>query len=76
MNSSTNVSLSLPEAWADYAVPDYTAYTTLVACGLILAVGLFGNLMVVIVVALTGKVRRLMFESGPYFWLLYRRIQN
>lgn len=58
MNNSSNGSLSLPEAWADYAVPDYTAYTTLAVCGLILGVGLFGNLLVVIVVALTGRVVR------------------
>ena len=37
MNNITNVSLEAPSTpWDDYVVPNYTAFTTLVLCAVIL----------------------------------------
>ena len=38
-------------------IPDYIAYTSLFLCSIVLAVGLLGNMMVIIVI-LTSKVLR------------------
>ena len=42
---------------ADFVLPEYTAYTSLILCSAILAVGLFGNLLVIIVI-LTNRIMR------------------
>jgi thyrotropin-releasing hormone receptor len=54
MNNTTEV---FDEAFESIVLPEYIALTSLVLCSIILAVGLLGNLLVIVVI-LTSKVLR------------------
>ncbi len=64
-NSSLNQFNTTEEEDGAFVLPQYIALTSLVLCSVVLAVGLLGNLLVIIVI-LTGKV---MMSSTNLFLL-------
>lgn len=52
-----NTTLVVEEAFEPIVLPEYIAMTSLVLCSIILAVGIAGNLLVIVVI-LTSKVLR------------------